>query len=148
MFLDDDDNKVTGTIGALVGAAIAIGIWCLIGMLGKIAFIGGFFLCIGAFGGYLLLGKGISKTGLIISGVIVLISVYLATRLNYSIALCSAMDGELTLGESFRSVMTMLALIGEKGSFYKDLVFGYLITLGGGAYLMYKVGMFDDILDR
>ncbi|MBQ5316075.1 MAG: hypothetical protein J6I96_00815 [Oscillospiraceae bacterium] len=145
MFIDDDDNKISGTIGALIGAALGIGLWCLIGAFGRIAFVGGVFLCLGAFGGYVLLGKGISKPGLIISAVIVLISVYLATRLNYSIALYRAMEGEATFGGCFVNIMNLLGVLGMKSEFFKELGIGYLITLGGGAYLMYKFGILEDL---
>ena len=74
MFLNDDDNKVLGTIGALIGAALGVGLWCLIGLFGKIAVIGGFMLCLGTLGGYYLLGKGMSKTGLIITVIIILVA--------------------------------------------------------------------------
>lgn len=144
MFLDDDDKKIPGTVGALIGAALGIGIWCLIGLFGKIAVVGGFALCLGTLGGYFLLGKGMSKKGLIICLVIVLVSVYLATRLNYSISMYRALDGSTSFGGCFRTVMKLLEAFGEKASFYKDLAFGYLVTLGGGAALLYKLGVFDE----
>ncbi len=144
MFLDNDDNKITGTIGALLGAALATGIWCLIGSFGAIAYIGGFALCLCAFGGYFLLGKGLSKTGLIITAVIVLISVYIATRLNWSIQLYRALGGETSLIKCFGVLMNMLGALGEKGAFYKDLAIGYGLTAAGAAGLMYKLGVFEE----
>ncbi len=143
MFLDNDDDKVKGAVGAVIGALAGIGIWCLIGLFGKIAFVGGFALCLGVFGGYYLLGNGLSKTGLIIMVGIILISVYFATRLNYAIALSRAMDGELSFGECYSKVMKLLKAINETGAFYKDLTLGYLVTLGGGAGLLYKLGVFE-----
>ncbi|MCR5021430.1 hypothetical protein [Ruminococcus sp.] len=139
MDFDNDDSKVAGTVGALIGAALAIGLWCLIGLLGRIAFIGGIAICLGSLGGYYLLGKGMSKTGLIISLVIIVLAVYLATRLNYAISLYRAFDGEVSFGKCYSSVIKLLAAYGEKGSFYKDLFFGYLITIGGGVVLMAKM---------
>ena len=142
MYFDNDDNKLMGAIGAVIGAILGVGLWCLIGMFGKIAFIGGFAICLGALGGYYLLGKGLSVTGLVISLVVILVSVYFATRLNYGIALYRAMDGEMTFGECYSNVLDLLDMIGEKGSFYKDLVIGYLITIGGGFVLLRKFDVF------
>ncbi len=143
MILDDDDNKVLGVIGALLGSALGIGIWCLIGLFGRVAVIGGFALCLGALGGYFLLGKGMSRTGLIFTAVIIILSVYLAVRLDYAISVYRALDKSVSLGSCFVSVMKLLEAIGEKGSFFKDLGIGYLVTLGGGAVLLYKLGVFE-----
>ena len=101
-------------------------------------------MCLGTIGGYFLLGKGMSKKGLIVCGVIILAAVYLATRLNYSIELYRALDGSVSFGGCFSSVMKLLSAYGETGSFYKDLGIGYLITRAGGAGLMYKLGVFDE----
>ena len=144
MYLDNDDNKITGTIGALLGAALATGIWCLIGSFGVISYIGGFVLCLCAFGGYFLLGMGLSKTGLVITAVIVLISVYIATRLSFSIQLYHALEGGISLWKCFGVVMNMLGALGEKGAFYKELAIGYGLTAAGAFGLMYKLGVFEE----
>ena len=137
----DDDNKITGTIGALIGAALGVGLWCLIGLAGKIAFIGGVAIFLGALGGYRLLGKDISKAGAIISLVIIVLAVYFATRLNYGIALYRACDGEVSFGKCYSNALTLLEALGEQGSFYNDLALGYLITLGGGFFSLVKLGV-------
>ncbi len=137
MDFDNDDSKVAGTVGALIGAALAIGLWCLIGLLGRVAVIGGVALFLGAYGGYYLLGKGMSKVGLIISTVIVLISVYVATRLNWSISLSRATD--MSVSECYKKLPKLIKLAEVSGSFYKDLVVGYLITFFGGVVLMAKM---------
>ena len=143
MYFDDDDSKIAGAVGAVIGAALGVGLWCLIGLLGRIAFIGGIAICLGSLGGYYLLGKGMSKTGLIISLVIIVLAVYLATRLNYAISLYRAFDGEVSFGKCYSGVIKLLAAFGEKGSFYKDLIFGYLITIGGGFMALMKLGVID-----
>ena len=137
MDFDNDDSKVAGTVGALIGAELAIGLWCLIGLLGRVAVIGGVALFLGAYGGYYLLGKGMSKVGLIISTVIVLISVYVATRLNWSISLSRATD--MSVSECYKMLPKLIKLAEASGSFYKDLVVGYLITFFGGVVLMAKM---------
>lgn len=142
MYFDDDDSKIAGTVGALIGAALGIGIWCLFGLLGRIAFIGGIAIFLGSFGGYYLLGKGMSKTGLIISAVIIAISVYIATRLNWSIALWK--ETGMSVSECYKILPKLLKKLGERGSFYKELFIGYLITLGGGFVALMKLGVIDN----
>ncbi|SFD12648.1 hypothetical protein [Ruminococcus albus] len=142
MDFDNDDNKITGIIGALIGAALGVGIWCLFGLLGRIAFIGGIAIFLGSFGGYYLLGKGMSKTGLIISAVIIVISVYIATRLNWSIALWK--ETGISVSECYKILPKLLKKLGERGSFYKELFIGYLITLGGGFLALMKLGVIDN----
>ncbi len=143
MYFDNDDNKIAGAAGALIGTALGMGLWCLIGLLGRIAVIGGVAICLGALGGYYLLGKGMSKTGLIITLVMIVLAVYFATRLNYSITLYRELDGEWSFGECYSSVLRLLDAFGKKSAFYKDLAFGYLITLGGGFYSLMRLGVID-----
>ena len=137
MYFEDNDNKITGTVGALIGTALGVGIWCLFGLLGKVAVIGGMALFLGAFGGYYLLGKGMSKVGIIISAVLVVISVYIATRLNWSIALWKETD--MPVSECYSILPKLLKAAHLTGSFYKDLFIGYLITVGGGVIMLAKI---------
>lgn len=143
--LDEENSVIAGVIGSLIGAAIGIGIWTLIGMFGKFALIGGLFLCLGVFGGYILLGKGISKIGIIICAVVLIVSVYIAVRCSYAAALCFALHGEKSFGECMSTMNKLLATASMKKSFIKDLGLGYLMTLGGGVVLLYKLGVMEDL---
>ena len=40
-------------------------------------------------------------------------------------------------------IMKLLEALGEKGSFYKDLGLGYLFTVSGGFYMLYKLDIID-----
>ena len=141
---DKDDKKVLGTIGALLGAALAMGLWCLLGYFGKMAFICGIALCLGVLGGYYLFGKGMSIGGLIICGIILLTAVYFSTRIGYGLWLYNKMDGTVSFGECYSKILDLLEAIGEKGSFYRDLGLGYLFTIGGGFYLLFKLDIIDN----
>lgn len=138
------ENKVLGTVGAVVGCFLGIVVWCLIGKLGYISWIGGFAISGLAFLGYYLLGKDFSKYAFAVVVALVVVSVYLATRLNYAIALYDAfkeegLTGSYGLGDCFSNVMDWLALVGETSSFYVDLALGYVFTVVAGISVFKKV---------
>lgn len=131
-----NENKIRGAIGAVAGAILGIVVWCLIGKLGYISWIGGFAISVFTLGGYTLLGKDISKFGAVLSIALILVSVYIATRLNWAISLQEAIDEELhsdaSLWECFTDIMTWVELADSTGRFYLDLVLGYVITIVAG----------------
>ena len=113
-------NKITGALGAPAGAALGTGIWCLTGLFGKIAFVGGSALCLGAFGGYYLPGKGIS------------------------IAIYRISDGTMSFGSCFADVLKLSDAMDDKTSFCKDLGPVYPMTVGGAFFFLYKLGVFEE----
>lgn len=121
-----NENKLLGTVGALIGALLGIAIWCVIGALGRIAWIGGFAICGGAFYGYFILGKGISKAGVAIIAAIVLVSVYLATRMNYALVIHKYT--EYSLVQCFGMVEKLVDELNVRADYTKDLVIGYVFT--------------------
>lgn len=131
-----NENKVLGAVGAVIGAALGIVVWCLIGKLGYIAWIGGLAICAFTLGGYMLLGKDVSKFGLILSIALMIVSVYVATRLNWAISLQDAFDEELgyemSLWDCFTDIMKWVKLADSTARFYLDLGLGYLITFVAG----------------
>ncbi len=88
------ENIPMGIVGALIGTALGLVVWCLIGMAGYISAIGGLALVAGAFFGYLLCAKDIGKTGMLIVGVLVVIAVFIGTRLTYAIDMHKLMQEE------------------------------------------------------
>lgn len=133
--MTNSENKVLGTVGALIGAILGIVVWCLIGKLGYISWIGGFAITGLSVLGYNLLAKGLSKVGIIIIAVIAIISVYVATRMNYAIVVYETFKDEgynTSLSKCFSSVMDLVELIGYTSKFYVDLALGYVMTIVAG----------------
>lgn len=131
-----NENKALGVVGAVVGALLGIVVWCLIGKLGYISWIGGFAISVFTLGGYLLLGKDVNKFGLIFSIGLMIVSVYIATRLNWAISLQEAIDESLgyqaSLWKCFTDIMSWVELASSTARFYIDLVLGYVITFAAG----------------
>lgn len=131
-----NENKVLGAVGAVIGAVLGIVVWCLIGKLGYIAWIGGLAISAFTLGGYMLLGKDVSKFGLILSIGLMIVAVYVATRLNWAISLQEAFDEELgydmSLWDCFSNIMKWVKLADSTARFYLDLGLGYLLTFAAG----------------
>lgn len=92
MSTSEDENMIMGAIGAVLGASLGVLVWYLIGLAGYISFIGGLAIVAGAFFGYLLLGKGFDKGGALVVGIVVIMSVFVGTRLLYGHAICEAFN--------------------------------------------------------
>ncbi|MBQ2581124.1 MAG: hypothetical protein II574_05795, partial [Ruminococcus sp.] len=69
--------------------------------------------------------------------------VYFSVRLSYGLWLYNKMDGTMSFGDCYSKIMKLLETLGEKGSFYKDLALGYLFTVGGGFYMLFKLDIID-----
>ncbi len=83
----DEGDLVLGTVGAIVGGLLGVGVWMLIFHLGYIAVIGGMAIMAGTIGGYKFLGKEIGTKGLITCIVISAILVYAANYLSWNFIL-------------------------------------------------------------
>ncbi|MBR1863333.1 MAG: hypothetical protein IJ806_04535 [Ruminococcus sp.] len=136
--MTDNDNKALGVVGAVIGAGLGMLVWLLLARLGVIAAIGGFAIAGGAFYGYFLLAKGISKTGLVIVAVVALVTVYLSIRLSYAFLVQRTFEGDLTLKESFALLEVAMSDPEVKGAYIKDMLMGYAFTLIGGFSVIKK----------
>ncbi len=81
------ERYILGIIGALIGSALGMVVWCIFGALGYISWIGGLALAAGAFFGYMIGARTIGKLGMLLIVIILAGSVYVGNRLSYSIDL-------------------------------------------------------------
>lgn len=99
------ENIFTGIVGALIGAALGAGAIILLSQLGYVASISGFILAVCTLKGYELLGGRLSTKGIIISILLMLVTPYLADRLDWAIVIMNAYADEgVTLGQAFAAV--------------------------------------------
>lgn len=135
------ENKAMGILGALIGTALGLVVWCLIGSLGYISAIGGLAICAGAFFGYYLLGKDMSAFGAIFCIVLIIASVYLGERITYAMALKEALEAysdDVSLMDCFKNIEEVVEILDMKADYIGDMVKSYLFTAIGGACILAK----------
>ena len=127
------ENAFLGTIGAILGSVVGIGLIFGIAQVGLIAGIGGTVLAVGTLMGYETLAKKLSKKGIIICVIIMIIATYVADHLVWVAEVEKALS---TNGDVDPIAVTIflhpiLAMAGATGEFIKDLVVLYIFTALG-----------------
>ena len=126
------ENVVTGVVGALIGAAIGAGSIIGLSQLGYIASISGLILAVCTLKGYELLGGKLSTKGIVISAVLMLLTPYLADRMDWAIVVMQAWEEYgVTFGEAFAAVPELLA----DGSIEMSMYVKNLLMIYGFAVL-------------
>ena len=127
------ENVLTGTIGALIGAALGAGAIILLSQLGYIASISGLVLAVCTLKGYELLGGRQSVKGIIISIVLMLVTPYIADRIDWAIVISNAYAAEgATFGAAFALVPEFIADGSiDSGEYIKNLLMIYGFTALG-----------------
>lgn len=156
-----NENVALGVVGAVIGTMLGLVVWCIIGAMGFISWIGGLALVAGAFFGYILLAKDIGKTGTLIVALLVIASVYIGTRLTYAISIHKVLKDEfesydldaetLELSEDilgfdidastpeiFVNLNDYLDAVDGRSDFNGDLAYGYLFTIAASAAFIAK----------
>lgn len=125
------ENVITGTVGALIGAALGAGSIILLSQIGYIASISGLILAICTLKGYELLGGKLGVKGILISLIFMLATPYLADRLDWAIVVMNAYaDEDVTLGQAFAMVPALIeegAI--EESEYIKNLlmIYGFVV---------------------
>ncbi len=119
------ENVVTGIVGALLGAAIGGGSVILLSQLGYVAALSGLLLAVCTLKGYELLGGRLSKKGIAICLVLMLVTPYIADRLDWAIVVMKEYS-HVTLGEAFAAIPDLIeADIIEKSKYITNLLMIY-----------------------
>ena len=124
------DNLITGIVGALIGAALGAASIVLLSQLGVVASISGLILAVCTLKGYELLGGRLSTRGIIISLLLILVTPYLADRLDWAIVILRDVP-ELTFAEAFAATPVLL----EEGAIEMSVYVKNLLMIYGFAAL-------------
>lgn len=79
------ENVLSGTIGAFIGSLLGVLMIVVLGRLGIVASFSGVVMAVGVLKGYKILGGNLSKRGIVISVVIMLIMAYVGDRLDWAL---------------------------------------------------------------
>ena len=132
------ENVIGGIVGAFLGALIGGACIILISMLGYIASVSGLILAVCTLKGYELLGGKLSGKGIVISILFMLVTPYLADRIDWAIVIVQEFaEYGVTFAEAFGAVPELLKDGSiEMGEYIKNLlmIYGFCV-LGAFATL-------------
>ena len=129
------ENMLAGIAGALIGGIIGGAAIVLVGQLELISAISGVILAFCTLKGYELLGKKLSKRGILVCILIMLAVPYLADRVSWALEIVR--EFEWMFGDAFLYVHDVVKEFGVESDYWKDLLFVYAFT-ALGAYTIIK----------
>lgn len=138
------ENMFLGIIGAILGALLGGASIILFSQLGYVASISGVILAFCTVKGYELLGRSLSKRGAVICILLILVTPYLADRLDWAIMILKAYkEYGATIYTSFLAVPDFLAEgIIDKSIYIKGLLMVYLFAALGA------IGSLKDLFSK
>lgn len=130
--LPKKENFPLGILGALLGALL--GCACIVGlyMADYVAAVSGIVLSFATFKGYELLGKQLSKKGIAVCILLMLVTPWLALRLSYTITLVQELGWDFM--DTFLEMGELIELADVTDEYLKELGMVYLFTALGALY--------------
>lgn len=129
------ENIVGGIVGAFLGSLLGVLCIIVLSRLGYVAALSGAIMAVGVLKGYEMLGGKLTKKGIVISCVIMLVMTYIGDKLDWAIVLLTeggGADAGFNLFECYRLIPLMISEgVIEMTSFVADLVLIYLFLLLG-----------------
>lgn len=103
-----------------------------LGQLGYVASVSGLILAVCTLKGYELLGGQLSTKGIVISILLILVTPYLADRINWALVIMEEFD--VNFATAFPAVHDVIEAADVVGAYVKDLLMLYLFAaLGAGS---------------
>lgn len=130
MMLQTKENILGGTVGALLGSLLGVAAIVIIGQMGYVSSLGGIIMGVGTLKGYELLAKKLSKKGVIISIIVILLMTYFANQLDWAFAVSSVY--EVSVFEVFPHINDLVAENYIDSSIYIEnllKLFGFTIII-------------------
>ncbi len=125
------ENIPLGLIGAIVGALLGSVLWVVLGQVGFIAGIAGYAIVFCGMKGYALLGKELSKTGIVICVILSFLMVAGAEMVSLAVAIYQELGSLFapTIWDAFGWVPELLKEQDVLLGVGKDLAVGYFLAI-------------------
>lgn len=127
------ENVPLGILGAIIGVLLGAVLWVIIGQIGFIAGIAGYVIVLCGIKGYQMLGKGMSKAGVVIcvllSCLVIVGAEYVSLGLIVFKELKDVSLYSVSLGDAFGMVPMLLEEPEVIGGVVKDLIVGYILAI-------------------
>lgn len=128
-YQNQKENVLLGTIGALLGALIGGAVALFIARLGYVAVAAGLVLGICTIKGYEILGKKLSRKGILISAVLMVITVFLVNQIDLAMEVVSILGVEFAY--AFRVVNELIFSGDFPDNYFFNLAKLAIFTLAG-----------------
>jgi len=124
-----EENFLLGIVGAVIGVIIGGAVALLVARLGYVSVLAGAALGYCTIKGYEILGKKLTKKGVVVSAILMVLTVFLVNQLDYTLALMSKLDLPFDLSWTIVNEATFQGDVPDK--FYLNLGMLAVFTLGG-----------------
>lgn len=124
-----EENFLLGIVGAVIGVIIGGAVALLVARLGYVSVLAGAALGYCTIKGYEILGKKLTKKGVVVSAILMVLTVFLVNQLDYTLALMSELDLPFGMTWTILNEATFSGDVPDK--FYLNLGLLAVFTLGG-----------------
>ena len=124
-----EENFLLGIVGAVIGVIIGGAVALLVARLGYVSVLAGAALGYCTIKGYEILGKKLTKKGVVVSAILMVLTVFLVNQLDYTLALMSELDLPFGMTWTLLNEATFSGDVPDK--FYLNLGLLAVFTLGG-----------------
>lgn len=124
------ENVIGGIVGALLGSVIGVICIVIFGQMGRVAAASGIVMAVCTIKGYELLGGKLTKKGVVISCIMMIVMTFFGNNLDWAIDI--AQYYEVNIISAFKGVIPLLQEgYLEAGTYYYNLVLLYVFTAVG-----------------
>ena len=124
------ENVIGGIVGAFLGSIVGVISMLIFSQLGYVAALSGVIMAICTFKGYEMLGGKLSKKGIFISAILMILMTLLGDRLDWAILIARELEVDFfTAFQVFPELLGIGAI--EMGNYIANLAMLYLFTLAG-----------------
>ena len=124
------ENLVGGIVGALLGAVIGVACIVIFGQMNRVAAISGVIMAVCTIKGYEMLGGKLTKKGVVISIIMMIVMTYIGDCLDWGIMIARELNVDIFTGVQLLPTLLEEEMI-EKSSYWTNLILLYAFTLLG-----------------